>query len=370
MAFRDLHGRVPVGRPIELAAIRVFAGDPDPPPTPASVAPDAVLAPGASADGPRLLPFDAATCFIAEGWTATGTADGGVLLERRSDPIPIAIDGPAATEIVACRLESIARDMGETLRRTALSVNVKERLDYSCGIVDAHGRLVVNAPHMPVHLGAMGDCVRRVLEVLDPDPGDTVLVNHPGFGGSHLPDLTLVTPVHAGDGRRIGFVVNRAHHAEIGGTRPGSMPPDATRLVEEGVVFPDADRRRRPRPPRRRRNAMLREAPHPSRSVEENLADLEAQLSANRLGRPGDLTRRSGGDLASDLDALRDRCDAAVADRRTPSRRRSDGRGTARRRDADGCVLVGEDRMRLDFAGSGPVHPGNLNAPSRWSGPR
>ena len=241
-----------------------------------------------------------------EGWRAETLDDGGLLLVRRGPRDRVGLAGPAMTEIVACRLESIARDMGETLRRTALSVNVKERLDYSCGIVDPHGRLVVNAPHMPVHLGAMGDCVRRVLEAIDPDPGDTVLVNHPAFGGSHLPDLTLVTPVHAEDGRRIGFVVNRAHHAEIGGTRPGSMPPDATRLAEEGVVFEPMRVVNRGEPRFDEVAARLREAAHPSRAIPENLADLQAAdpvlhkyglRVAQKLGAPASTASASEVDL-------------------------------------------------------------------------
>ena len=359
-AFEARYRRAAPDRPIELAGVRIFAGDAD-------GASSEVRAVAPVLDGPRVVATPTNTTFVEEGWRAETLDDGGLLLVRRGPRDRVGLAGPAMTEIVACRLESIARDMGETLRRTALSVNVKERLDYSCGIVDAEGRLVVNAPHMPVHLGAMGDCVRSVVEVLPPRPGDTILVNHPAHGGSHLPDLTLVTPVFAGD-RLVAYVVNRAHHAEIGGTRPGSMPPDARSLVEEGVVFPptrivDAGRVRLDVVER-----MLREAPHPSRSVEENLADLEAQLSANRLGeaRVRDLHAAIGGErFASDLDALRDRCDAAVA--RLVERHRGVDRTVEERLD-DGTpirvrLLVGEDRMRLDFAGSGPVHPGNLNAP-------
>ena len=132
------------------------------------------------------------------------------------------------------RFTALAREMGDLLARTAVSTNVKERLDFSCALLDAAGELVVNAPHIPVHLGALGLCVRRLREVIPMEPGDVVVTNHPGFGGSHLPDVTVVTPVHE-EGRLLGYVASRAHHAEIGGIRPGSMPPTATRLVEEGV---------------------------------------------------------------------------------------------------------------------------------------
>ena len=128
--------------------------------------------------------------------------------------------------------------MGHMLERTALSTNVKERLDFSCAILDGSGRLIANAPHIPVHLGSMGVCVRRVLEQTTFHPGDVVMTNHPGFGGSHLPDITVITPVFLAGNAPAAFVACRAHHAELGGTRPGSMPTDARSLVEEGVVIP------------------------------------------------------------------------------------------------------------------------------------
>ncbi|MEM9595058.1 MAG: hydantoinase B/oxoprolinase family protein, partial [Acidobacteriota bacterium] len=120
-------------------------------------------------------------------------------------------------ELFTSRFAAVASEMGEMLQRTALSTNVRDRLDFSCALLDAEGHLVVNAPHIPVHLGALGLCVRAVRDALDLGPGDTVVTNHPGFGGSHLPDVTLVSPVHGDDGRLVGHVASRAHHAEIGG---------------------------------------------------------------------------------------------------------------------------------------------------------
>ena len=131
-------------------------------------------------------------------------------------------------ELFTHRFAAIARQMGERLQRTAVSTNVKERLDFSCALLDPAGELVVNAPHIPVHLGALGLCVRRLQETIAMEPGDVVVTNHPGFGGSHLPDVTVVTPVFEEDGDLLGYVASRAHHAEIGGIRPGSMPPGAT----------------------------------------------------------------------------------------------------------------------------------------------
>src|SRR5690349_11491224 len=184
-------------------------------------------------------------------------------------------------ELFTHRFAAIARQMGERLRRTAVSTNVKERLDFSCALLDSAGELVVNAPHIPVHLGALGLCVRRLRETLPMEPGDVVVTNHPAFGGSHLPDVTVVTPVFAEEGDLLGYVASRAHHAEIGGIRPGSMPPGARRLVEEGVVIPPVYLARGGVPRWEALRRLLVEAPFPSRAVEENLSDLRAAVAAN-----------------------------------------------------------------------------------------
>ncbi|MFQ5770469.1 MAG: hydantoinase B/oxoprolinase family protein, partial [bacterium] len=128
-------------------------------------------------------------------------------------------------ELFTNRFRAIAQEMGELLRRTSISTNVKERLDFSCAILDADAELVVNAPHIPVHLGAIGLCVRNLREVVSMKKADVLVTNHPAFGGSHLPDITVVSPVISENNTLLGYVANRAHHAEIGGVRPGSMPP-------------------------------------------------------------------------------------------------------------------------------------------------
>src|SRR5919107_348658 len=193
-------------------------------------------------------------------------------------------------ELFTHRFAAIARQMGERLQRTAVSTNVKERLDFSCALLDPAGELVVNAPHIPVHLGALGLCVRRVREVIAMEPGDVIVTNHPAFGGSHLPDVTVVTPVFEeavfkGDsGPLLGYVASRAHHAEIGGIRPGSMPPGARRLIEEGVVISPAYLLRKGEARWEAARRLLLEAPFPTRAVEENLADLRAAVAANHRG--------------------------------------------------------------------------------------
>jgi 5-oxoprolinase (ATP-hydrolysing) len=269
-------------------------------------------------------------------------------------------------ELFSNRFEAMAGEMGAMLQRCSLSTNVKERMDFSCAVLDADGRLVVNAPHIPVHLGALGLCVRRLLEVVDFAPGDTVVTNHPAFGGSHLPDVTAVSPVFVDD-RLLGFVANRAHHAEIGGIRPGSVPPDATRLAEEGVVLPPTHLVEGGEPRWEEMRRLLTDAPHPSRAVAENLADLEAAVAANRIGLMalGRLADEHGfSTVVEHMAGLRRRAATVAGD---ALERLPDGRCVAEEFLDDGSPLrvVFEIRGRhavVDFAGSSDVHPGNLNA--------
>ena len=203
---------------------------------------------------------------------------------------PMAPSRPAVVveELFTARFEAVAREMGELLRRTALSTNVKERLDFSCALLDPDGELVVNAPHIPVHLGALGLCVRSGRGGAAPGPG--------GRGGDQQPGLRRLPParrdgdpaglrgVRRGRRRLLGYVASRAHHAEIGGTRPGSMPPDATTPGRGGRGDPaDASGSGRRAPLGRDPGAAGRGA-HPSRSIDENLADLAAALAAGHRG--------------------------------------------------------------------------------------
>ena len=257
--------------------------------------------------------------------------------------------------------------MGERLRRTALSTNVRERLDFSCALLDADGQLVVNAPHVPVHLGALGLCVRSVAERLDLGPGDVAVTNHPAFGGSHLPDVTTVSPVHAASGERVGWVASRAHHAEIGGTRPGSMPPGATRLVEEGVVLRPFVLVRGGEADRGELERRLRGATWPSRAVAENLADVEAALAANARGaaRLAGLADAWGAEaVRRTMSALTERAAAWLEE--TRARWPSPPRSAVQRLDDGSEIRVTVGRTStgflVDFEGSSDVHPGNLNA--------
>ncbi len=277
---------------------------------------------------------------------------------------------PVRLELFSNRFAAVASEMGVMLKRTAMSVNVKERLDFSCGLLDADGRLLVNAPHIPVHLGALGECVRRVAAELEFRAGDVVVTNHPGFGGSHLPDITVISPVFA-PGGLLGYVANRAHHAELGGIRPGSMPPEARNLEEEGVVIAPQYLVRGGAPQWRTIEALLSGGPAPSRSVAENLADLGAAVAANRRGAAAlrQLAVASGEeDVRRYMSALYSR----AADRMRVALEehvRATGRQAFSARELldDGSpieveVTVDHGSARVDFTGSAPVHSGNLNA--------
>jgi len=333
------------------------------------------LNPGATFAGPAVVTEKHAATVVAEGWDVE--LDGaGALVLTASAARPSAVTGEeedAATpeavrlELFVNRFRALVGEMGEMLRRTALSTNVKERLDYSCALLDADGELVVNAPHIPVHLGALGLCVRSVAAAIAMEPGDVVVTNHPAFGGSHLPDVTIITPVHDGGGARVGYVASRAHHAEIGGTRPGSMPPDARTLAEEGVVIPPMHLVRAGQPRWEEMRRLLSEAPHPTRAVEENLADLAAAVAANHRGAEllAAMAREHGTAAVSGyMDALKRRAERGV---REALDALPDGVYEAEERLDDGARLCARIQIRgdqavIDFAGTADVHPGNLNA--------
>ena len=173
--------------------------------------------------------------------------------------------------------------MGALLCRTAISTNIRERLDFSCALLDPKGRLLSSAPHIPVHLGALGVCVREVAAAVSMQPGDTIITNHPAFGGSHLPDVTLITPVFQND-TLLGYIANRAHHAEIGGITPGSMPPFSTRIEEEGVQIDNVKLVEGGVLREAEMVALLQSGEYPSRNPAQNIADLKAQIAANEKG--------------------------------------------------------------------------------------
>lgn len=328
------------------------------------------LEPGDRIDGAALIHERHSCTVVQPAWTACVDGLGNLTLERqRAARGEDEVVRPEAIrlELFTQRFHHIVRGMGERLERTAVSTNVKERLDFSCGLLDRDGELVVNAPHIPVHLGALGLCVRRVREKLPLGPGDVVVTNHPSFGGSHLPDVTVITPVFVGAEGPLAYLASRAHHAEIGGTRPGSMPPTARCLAEEGVVLPPTYVIRRGEPRWSEIQQLLEGAPHPSRNVADNLADLRAAVAANHAGAQAlqSLAKTHGETL---LERYMGRL-KRLAERRIREALSElpDGRYEATERLDDGSPLavridIEGDGARIDFSGSADVHPGNLNA--------
>lgn len=320
--------------------------------------------------GPALILDPYSTILVEPEWKAEVLADGSLKIARRQIRETAQDENykseAIALELFTNRFTSIAEEMGEMLRRTALSVNVKERLDFSCALLNAKGELVVNAPHIPVHLGALGLCIRRLKESIELKPGDVVATNHPAFGGSHLPDLTVVTPVFSNHDL-VGFTASRAHHAEIGGTRPGSMPPDATTLVEEGVVIPPNHLVRQGKEQWGKIRDLLTSARYPTRSVEENIADLQAAVAANHRGANSliQLIKSHGQErVLYYMNALKQHAADKI---RTTIQSIQEGTYRSVEKLDDGTPLkvlieVTDQRIVFDFEGTGGVHPGNLNA--------
>ncbi len=243
--------------------------------------------------GPALIREANATTVVEPGWTAEVTPQNHLVLRReKARPLPsFAGDGagpdPVLLELFNNLFTNVAEQTGVVLANTSLSVNIKERWDFSCAIFDADGRLVANAPHVPVHLGAMGESVRTVLRHRGGTlrPGDVVALNNPYNGGTHLPDITVITPVFDAAGGAIRFFVgSRGHHADIGGLVPGSTPPHSHTLEEEGVVIDDFLLVEAGRFREAEFRALLTGARYPARSPDVNVADIKAQIAANERG--------------------------------------------------------------------------------------
>jgi 5-oxoprolinase (ATP-hydrolysing) len=346
------------------------------------------LRPGDVIDGPAIVIEPVSTIVVEPGWVAEVTERDDILLSDRGAPAGAA---HVATEVDPIMLElfnnhfaSIAEQMGTTLQKTSLSTNVKERLDFSCAIFTAEGDLVVNAPHIPVHLGAMSECVKRLIEdVPDMRAGEVYVTNDPFRGGSHLPDVTVVTPVFpaesdAGTGaaaRPLFFTASRAHHAEIGGITPGSMPPFSTTLAEEGVLIQHFRLVKDDTSSEGVLHDLLSNAPYPSRSVHENIADINAQVAANQSG----VAQLLGMVAKYGLDGVRAYMGhiqrAAESKTRSALLKIAEGRHRFSDTLEDGSTIQVAIEVRhrerdgrpggeatIDFTGTDPVIDGNLNA--------
>ncbi|MCQ8278044.1 hydantoinase B/oxoprolinase family protein [Acetobacteraceae bacterium KSS8] len=334
----------------------------------------AELRPGDRIDGPALIREPIATTVVEPGWRMEIGARGEILLHHvtavpRRAPDPLTPD-PAQLELFNIRFMGIAERMGVVLRQTASSVNMKERLDFSCALFDREGRLIANAPHVPVHLGAMGESVRAVIRSRGATlkPGDAVALNDPFNGGTHLPDITVISPLFDETGAIRFFVANRGHHADIGGMTPGSTPPGSRRLDEEGVVIDDFLLVENGVLREEAFRALLTGARFPARAPDTNLADIRAQLAANQAGLAelSALVREHGWTLVEAyMGHVRAHAENSV--------RRLIGRledGDFAYPMDDGAVLrvaVRIDRDQrsavIDFSGTSAADGGNFNAP-------
>ncbi|MEM7723473.1 MAG: hydantoinase B/oxoprolinase family protein [Pseudomonadota bacterium] len=330
---------------------------------------------GATIPGPAIITEPTGTNMIEPGWQGRIDPLGNLILERieeKASERALGTDAdPVMLEVFNNLFMNIAEQMGATLQNTAYSVNIKERLDFSCALFDAEGNLVANAPHVPVHLGSMSDAVRTVARLNEGaiKPGDAYMLNAPFNGGTHLPDVTVITPVFDTKGDTILFWVgSRGHHADIGGRTPGSAPPDSTRIEEEGVVIDnfklvdegtlrDTDTR-----------ALLASGPYPCRDIDQNMADLEAQVAANETGirEVQNMVETFGLDTV--LAYMRHVQNNAEASVRRVIGSLSDGENTYPLDDGSQIAVKitvdqTEGRATIDFTGTSPQHPGNYNAP-------
>ena len=336
------------------------------------------LAEGAMLPGPALVVDAVSTVVIEPGWAARVDAHGNLILTRTT-PREVSLSNdtacdPVRLEIMAALFMAVAEEMGAALQHSAASVNIRERLDFSCAVFDAAGNLIANAPHMPVHLGSMGESVRCVLRnrrdtLRGIQPGDAYALNAPFAGGTHLPDITVVMPVfdRPDDAAPAWFVAARGHHADVGGIAPGSMPPDSRSLADEGVVLNDVLLVDEGHFREAEIAALLGDGAHPARNVPQNIADLRAQLAACARGAE-DLRRIAAEQGRAVVDAymahVQDHAEMAV---RALIGGLSDGSFTYEM--DNGAVVrvsVTVDRAagsaEIDFAGTSDRLPDNFNA--------
>jgi len=334
------------------------------------------LQPGDRVDGPAIIAEANATTVIEPGWQAEVTRRDHLVLTRiAARPARVAIGtsvDPVMLEIFNNLYMSIAEQMGVRLANTAYSVNIKERLDFSCALFDGAGNLIANAPHMPVHLGSMGESIKTVIRenAATMRPGDVYVLNAPYNGGTHLPDVTVITPVFDATGTEVLFYVgSRGHHADIGGITPGSMPPDSRTVEDEGVLIDNFKLVEGGRLREGEMVALLSSGRYPARNVAQNLADLRAQIAANEKGvqELRKMVDHFGLDVVNAyMGHVQDNAEEAV--RRVIDvlkdgefRYEMDNGGVI-------CVRIAIDqpgrRAVIDFSGTSPQLDGNFNAPS------
>ncbi|MBO9713771.1 hydantoinase B/oxoprolinase family protein [Sphingomonas sp.] len=332
------------------------------------------LAERAEITGPALISDPVSTTVIEPGWRATLDAEGSLRLTRATARTAARLGtglDPVRLEIFAGLFMSIAEEMGAALRHSASSVNIRERLDFSCALFDAAGNLIANAPHIPVHLGSMGESIRTVLANRTADgrgirPGDVYALNAPYRGGTHLPDITVIQPVFAGGNTPAFFVAARGHHADIGGISPGSMPPNSRSIEEEGVILDDFLLVEGGRLRETDLRALLASGPWPARNIDQNVADLAAQIAACARGAEGlrGVSADYGVEVVQAYMAhVQDHAEAAVR-RLIPD---LEPGSFACEMDSGAVIRIAAERtpegLVFDFAGTSPQQPDNFNAP-------
>ncbi|MDO8386540.1 MAG: hydantoinase B/oxoprolinase family protein [Polaromonas sp.] len=332
------------------------------------------LQPGDIISGPAIIAEKNATTVVEPGWEAALTALDHLVLDRRAAR---AVKFAAGTTVDPVLLEvfnnlfmNIAEQMGLQLQNTAYSVNIKERLDFSCALFDTAGNLIANAPHMPVHLGSMGESIKTVVRenATTMQPGDVYVLNDPYHGGTHLPDITVITPVYLND-QPTFYVGSRGHHADVGGITPGSMPPFSTRIEEEGVQISNFKLVDRGVLREAEMIALLQSGEYPSRNPQQNMADLKAQIAANEKGvqELGKMVEHFGLDVVQAyMNHVQDNAEESV---RRVITRLKDGEFTlpldngAQIRVAIRVNAV-ERSAVIDFTGTSPQQTNNFNAPT------
>lgn len=332
------------------------------------------LRPGACISGPAILIEKNTTIIIEPGWQGEITARNHLFLTRKV-PLPartaIGTEAdPVMLEIFNNRFISVAEQMGYTLQNTAHSVNIKERLDFSCAIFDGKGNLIANAPHIPVHLGSMGECIKSLIRAQkDMQAGDVYLINSPYHGGTHLPDITVVTPMSGSSGEVLFYLASRGHHADVGGITPGSMPPGSRSIEEEGVLNEGMKIVEQGRFLEESLRTWLGSGKYPARNPDQNMADIRAQVAANEKGLQ-ELRRMVEEFSLETVEAymghVQDNAEEAV---RRVIDRLMDGEFTYILDDGNAIkVKVIIDRKnrsaRIDFTGTSPQLPNNFNAPA------
>jgi 5-oxoprolinase (ATP-hydrolysing) len=370
------------GRATPIGETVMFSGDKS---RRAAIYERAKLLPGETLAGPAIVVEANATTIVEPGWQARVDARRHLVLERtvkRPDRVAVGtrVD-PVMLEVFNHLFMAIAEQMGTALQSTAYSVNIKERLDFSCALFDRTGSLVANAPHIPVHLGSMGESVRTIIRAHSEGgsgrrmrPGDVYVLNAPYNGGTHLPDVTVITPVFAEEDHErreppLFYVASRGHHADIGGITPGSMPPDSRTVEEEGVLIDDFLLVEAGRFREAETIALLASAKYPARNPAQNIADLKAQIAASARGvaELHRMVRHFGRDVVEAyMRHVQDNAEEAV--RRVIDRLSSGSFSYEMDDGARICVRVEIDRPQrealIDFTGTSAQLPSNFNAPS------